>query len=115
MTDNRSGELFGRYDPSRIQILGWILIALLLYFAAEPLLVPYFAASMAIISTYLFVRNDYPLARTLAWTIPTAALFVSSVIADGWAWALLTYAAMLFHGAFYVTSMLRRAWYGSPA
>ena len=70
---------------------------------------------MAIISTYLFVRNGYPLARTLAWTIPTAALFVVSVIGEGWVWALLTYAAMLFHGAFYLTSRLRRAWYGSPA
>ena len=82
MTDNRSGELFSRYDPSRIQILTWVALCLLLYFAAEPLLVPYFAASMAIISTYLFVRNDYPLARTLAWTIPSAALFVVSVIAE---------------------------------
>lgn len=115
MTDNRSGDLFRRYDPSRIQILTWVALCLLLYFAAEPLLVPFFAASMAIVSTYLFVRNDYPLPRTLAWTIPTAALFVVSVIAEGWVWALLTYAAMLFHGAFYLSSRLRRAWYGSPA
>jgi hypothetical protein len=115
MTDNRSGDLFGQYDPSRIQILTWVAIGLLLNFAAEPLLVPYFGASMAIISTYLFVRNDYPLARTLAWTIPTAALFLSSVIGDGWVWALLTYAAMLVHGAFYLVPRLRRAWYGSPA
>jgi len=115
MTDSRSGDRFGSYEPGRIQILAWVLIALLIYFAAEPLLVPFFGASMAIISTYLFVRNGYPLARTLAWTIPTAALFVSSVIADGWAWALLTYATMLFHGAFYLLPSLRRAWYGSPA
>jgi len=115
MTDNRSGDLFGRYEPGRIQILTWVVIALLLHFGAEPLLVPYFGASMAIISTYLFVRNGHPLARTLAWTIPTAALFVSSVIADGWAWALLTYAAMLFHGAFYLLPWLRSSWYGSPA
>ena len=115
MTENRAGDLFGRYEPSRVKILAWVAIALLLYFAAEPLLVPYFAASMAIISTYLFVRNGYPLVRTLAWTIPTAVLFVSSVIAEGWAWALLTYAAMLVHGMFYLLPRLRRAWYGSPA
>jgi hypothetical protein len=115
MTGNRSGELFGRYDPSGIQILTWVAIGLLLYFAAEPFLVPYFGASMAIISTYLFVRNGYPLARTLGWTIPTAALFVSSVIAEGWAWALLTYAAILVHGVFYLLPWLRRAWYGGSA
>jgi hypothetical protein len=115
MTDNRSGDLFGRYDPSGIQILTWVAIGLLLNFAAEPLVVPYFGASMAIISTFLFVRNDYPQARTLAWTIPTAVLFVASAIGEGWTWALLTYAAMLLHGAFYLVPPLRRAWYGGPA
>ena len=113
MTGNRSGDLFGRFDPSPIQILIWVAIGLLLNFAAEPLVVPYFGASMAIISTYLFVRNDYARARTLAWTIPTAALFVSSVIGDGWAWALLTYAAIIVHGAFYIVPQLRRAWYSA--
>ena len=112
MTDSRSRDRFGSYEPGRIQILAWVVIGLLLNFLAEPLLVPYLGASMAIVSTFLFVRNGYPLARTLAWTIPTAALFVSSVIAEGWVWALLTYAAMLFHGGFYVLSQLRRAWYG---
>ena len=115
MTDSRSGDRFGSYDPGRIQILTWVAIGLLLNFAAEPLLVPYFGASMAFVSTYIFVRNGYPLARTLAWTIPTAVLFVSSVIADGWMWALLTYAAMLFHGGFYLLSQLRRAWYRGSA
>jgi hypothetical protein len=115
MTDNRSGDLFGRFDPSPIQILTWVAIGLLLTFTAEPLVVPYFSASMAIISTYLFVRNGYQLARTLAWTIPTAVLFVLSVIGEGWTWALLTYAAMLFHGAFYLVPRLRRAWYRGSA
>lgn len=115
MTDNRSGDLFDRYDPSRIQILVWVAIGLLLNFAATPLLVPYLGGSMAVVSAYLFVRNGYPVARTLAWTLPTAALFVSSVIAEGWTWALLTYVAMLFHGAFYLLPWLRRAWYGSSA
>ena len=115
MTGDRSGDLFSRYDPSPIQILTWVAIGLLLNFAAEPLVVPYVAASMAIISTYLFVRNDYARARTLAWTIPTAVLFVSSVIGEGWTWALLTYAAIMVHGAFYLVSQLRRAWYGGSA
>ena len=114
MTDSRSSDLFGRYDPSRTQILIWVVITQLLYFGAQPLLVPYFGGSMAIISSYLFVRNGYPLARTLTWTMPTAALFVLSVLGDGWAWSLLTYAALLFHGAFYLTFRLRRAWYGGP-
>ena len=115
MTENRSGDRFGSYDPGRIQILTWVVIGLLLNFCAEPLLVPYFGASMAIVSTYIFVRNGYPRPRTLAWTIPTAALFVSSVIGEGWMWALLTYAAMLLHGGFYLFSWLRRAWYGGSA
>lgn len=115
MTDNRSGDLFGRYDPSRIQILIWVAIGLILNFAAEPLLVPYLGASMAIVSAYLFVRSGYPLARTLAWTIPTAAMFVASAIAEGWAWALLTYLALLIHGAFYLVPRLRTAWYRGSA
>ena len=115
MTGNASGDRFGQYDPSPIQILTWVAIGLLLMFTAEPLVVPYFGGSMAVISSYLFVRNDYSLARTLAWTIPTSALFVSSVIGEGWTWALLTYVALLVHGAFYIVPRLRRAWYGSSA
>ena len=115
MTKNRSDDRFGSYDPGRIQIVTWVVIGLLLNFLAEPFLVPYFGASMAIVSTYIFVRNGYPLARTLAWTIPSAALFVSSVIAEGWIWALLTYAAMFFHGGFYLLPWLRRAWYRGSA
>ena len=115
MTDTRSGDLFGRQPPSGIQILTWVAIGLLLNLAAEPLVVPYFGASMAVISTYLFVRNDYPVTRTLAWTIPTAALFVSSVIGEGWIWSLLTYGAVLLHGAFYLLRPMRTAWYGSSA
>ena len=115
MTDDRPGDSFGLYDPNGIQILGWVAIGLLLYFFAEPLVVPYLGASMALASTYLFVSIGYPLARTLVWTIPTAALFVSSVLADGWVWALLTYLALLTHGAFYLVPRLRRAWYGRSA
>ncbi|HYI67911.1 MAG TPA: hypothetical protein VEW95_13410 [Candidatus Limnocylindrales bacterium] len=111
MTDNRPDNGFGRYDPNRILIFAWVAIGLALMFAAEPLLVPYLGASMAIGSTYIFVRNGYPLARTLAWTITTAAIFVSSVIGDGWVWSLLTYAAVLLHGGFYLASRLRSAWY----
>ena len=115
MTDNRSGDLFSRYDPNWMQILGWVAIGLLLYFLAEPLVVPYLGASMAIVSTYLFVSIGYPLARTLAWTVPTAVLFVSSVIAEGWVWALLTYLAVLIHAAFYLVPRLRAAWYRGSA
>ena len=115
MTTHRSDDLFGRYDPNWIQILGWVAIGLLLYFLAEPLVVPYLGASMALVSTYLFVSMGYPLGRTLLWTLPTAALFVSSVIGDGWVWSLLTYAAVLMHGGFYLVSGLRRAWYGRSA
>ena len=115
MTENRSSDRFGNYDPGRIQILTWVVIGLLLNFFAEPLLVPYFGASMAIVSTYVFVRNGYPLLRTMAWTIPTAVLFVSSVIGEGWAWSSLTYLAMFSHGAFYLSRRLRGSWYGGSA
>ena len=115
MTDDRSGDLFGQYDPNWIQILSWVATGLLLHFVAEPLVVPYVGASMVVVSTYLFVSMGYPLARTLVWTIPTAALFVSSVVAEGWVWALLTYLALLIHGAFYLVPRLRTAWYRASA
>jgi hypothetical protein len=114
MTHNRSGDLFGRDDPGVIQILAWVAIGLLLNIAGEPFVVPYVGASMAIISTYLFVRNAYALGRTLAWTIPTALLFVSAVIGEGWIWSLLTYAAVVLHGAFYLLRPVRTVWYRSP-
>ena len=60
MADDRSDDLFDRYEPSRMQILVWVAIGLLLNFAAEPLLVPFLGASMAIVSTYLFVRERLP-------------------------------------------------------
>ena len=115
MTDDRPGDPFARYDPNWIQILGWVAISLLLYFFAEPLVVPYLGASMVLVSTYLFVSAGYPLARTLAWTVPSAALFVASVVAEGWVWALLTYLAVLIHAAFYLVPRLRTAWYHGSA
>jgi hypothetical protein len=114
VTDHSSGDLFGRHDPSVIQIVAWVAIGLILNIAGEPFVVPYVGASMAIISTYLFIRNDYALGRTLAWTIPTAMLFVSAVIGEGWIWSLLTYAAVVLHGAFYLLRPVRTVWYRSP-
>ena len=115
MTHNDSADRFGRFDPGKAQILTWVAIGLLLSVVARPLVMPYFAASMAIVSAYLFVRNGYSLARTLVWTTPTAALLVSSVIFDGWTQALLSYGAIATHSAFYLVPGLRRAWFGSSA
>jgi hypothetical protein len=115
VTHGDSGDRFGRFDPGKAQILTWVAIGLLLSVVARPLVVPYFAASMAIVSAYIFVRNSYSLARTLAWTIPTAALLVWSVFFEGWTEALVSYGAIATHSGFYLVPRLRSLWYGSSA
>jgi len=106
-------DQFGRYDPSRTQLLVWAGTGVLLALVAEPLVLPYFVASMILGSTYLFGRNGFSVSRTLLWTVPTAALTVLSAAMDGWSSSITFYLGLVSHCAFYLVPRLRTAWYAS--